>query len=695
MLNKKIKPVILIIFCMLLTSLFLAGCILPTEYLVEMRDGVHLATDVFLPKGNNDPHGAILMRTPYNKDPMGIVGMTWAGQGWPTIIQDMRGRFGSEGIDTVFRNAHTDGPDTLDWIADQSWSNGKIATYGGSALGINQYYMAGANPPNLACQFIQVATPNMYKHVAYQGGQFREAMTERWLAGQGSLHVLPELYEHENYSLEFWTNVSLEDNWSDVNVPAIHIGGWYDCMAQGTVDGFMGYQYLGGSGAQGNSKLIMGPWTHGGDTGELVYPENSKDTFSSDMFWDMVEQFTMDGPDDYDSWPTVSYYVLGDVDDINAPGKEWRYADDWPISYTEAEWYFHENGALSTNTPVAYDPITYTYDPIDPVPTVGGQNLNIARGAYDQTSVEGRDDVLLFTSPVLNDPYEATGPIKARLYVSSDCIDTDFTVKLCDVYPDGRSIIITDSILRMRNRNGFDHWEFMNPGEIYEIEVEIWDTSYVWNAGHQIRVAVSSSNYPRFKANPNTGEPMGINTTYNVAENTLYFDSSHQSCLILPEIAQPLPNNPPQTPEKISGLKLGRAGSKNSFIVKTSDVEKDMIYYLFDWDDSTSSGWVGPFESDETAKVSHIWNEKGTYNIRVKARDSSGAMSDWSDSVTMRLPLEKKLSKTRLTSYIEKQIERFPNSEKIFSLSVFADLFDIELKNLDYLNTQINLVYLW
>ena len=685
--NKKTKPVILIIICMLLTSTFLAGCILPTEYMVEMRDGIHLATDVHLPKGQNDPHGTILIRTPYNKDPMGIIGINWAGQGWPTIIQDMRGRYGSEGIDTVFRNGHTDGPDTLEWIASQDWSNGKIATWGGSALGINQYFMAGANPPNLACQFIQVATPNLYKHVAYQGGQFRKAMTEGWLTGQGSLHALPELYAHENYTLEFWTNVSLEDNWSDVNVPAIHIGGWYDCMAQGIVDGFMGYQYLGGLGAQGNSKLIMGPWTHGGHTGELVYPENSKDTFSSDMFWDMVEQFTMDGPNDYDSWPTVSYYVLGDVDNIDAPGKEWRYADEWPISHTETEWYFHESGVLSTDAPGSNDPITYMYDPTDPVPTVGGQNLNIAAGAFDQTSVESRDDVILFTSPVFDEPYEATGPVKARLFVSSDCLDTDFTVKLCDVYPDGRSIIITDGILRMRNRNGFDHWEFMAPGEVYEIEVDLWSTSYVWDTGHKIRVAVSSSNYPRFKANPNTEDPIAANTTYNVAENSLYFDLSHQSCIILPEIAQPLPNNPPQIPEKISGFKFGRAGVENSFIVKSSDVEGDMIYYLFDWDDGTSSGWVGPFKSDEKAKISHIWNEKGTYNIQVKARDDSGAKSEWSESVVIKMLMEKKLSKTRLTSYIEKQIEHFPNSEKIFFFSVFADLFDIELKNLDYIDT--------
>ena len=688
--NKKTKPLVVVMICMLLTSLFLAGCILPTKYMVEMRDGVHLATDVYLPRGQSSPHGAILIRTPYNKNPLGLIGMTWARQGWPTIIQDMRGRYASEGIDTVFRNAHTDGPDTLEWIADQDWSNGKIATYGGSALGINQYYMAGANPPNLACQFIQVATPNIYKDVMYPGGQFRKNMVEMWLEGQGSTYVLPELFEHENYTLDFWTNVSLEDNWQDVNVPAIHIGGWYDCMAQGTVDGFMGYQYDGGSGAQGNSKLIMGVWTHGGGTGELVYPENIKDTFSSDMFWDMVDQYTMDGPNDFDDWHAVSYYVCGDVDDIDAPGKEWRYADDWPLPHAEAEWYFHENGELSTGTPGNYDPLTYFYDPTDPVPTVGGQNLFSINGKppgpCDQSSIENRDDVLVFTSPVLDDPYEATGYVKARLFVSSDCPDTDFTVKLSDVYPDGRSMLIADGILRMRNRDGVDHWEFMTPGEIYEIEVDLWSTSYVWNTGHKIRVAISSSNYPRFNANPNTDDPMAANTTYNVAENTLYFDSSHQSCLILPEIAQPLPNNPPRTPEKISGLKLGRAGAENSFMVRTSDVEKDMIYYLFDWGDGTSSGWVGLFESDETAKVSHIWNEKGTYNIRVKAKDSSGAQSEWSDSVEIRLPLEKKLSKTKLTSYIEKQIEHFPNSERTFFLSVFAELLDIKVADIVALN---------
>jgi len=511
-------------------------------YMVEMRDGVKLATDVYRPILRFRPHGTILLRTPYNKDNLAIIGFLLSLFGWPTVIQDMRGRFASEGNDTVFQNAHTDGPDTLSWIANQSWSNGKIATIGPSALGITQYFMAGANPAYLACQYIQVATPNLHKHAIFQGGQLRKSLILGWLEGQNSTYVLEEIFDHENYSLDFWTNVSLEDNWQDINVPAIHIGGWYDIFLQGTIDGYLGYQHLGGPGAAGRSKLIMGPWTHSGSItrrqGELIYPKNSLDTFSLKMFRDMIRQFTMDGPDNYEKWPTVSYYVMGDVDDIEAPGNEWRYADDWPIPYNETNWYFHENGELSTAFPDDYDSLNYSYDPMNPVPTIGGQNLNIRAGPFDQSSIEERDDVLVFTSQVLEEPYEATGPIKALLYVSSDCPDTDFTVKLTDLYPDGRSMLITDGILRMRNRNGTDHWELMESGKIYGVEIDLWSTSYIWNTGHRIRVAISSSNYPRFLNNPNTEDGMYKNTTYNIAHNTLYLDSDHPSCIILPIIEE-------------------------------------------------------------------------------------------------------------------------------------------------------------
>lgn len=537
---KKIFVILSVII--LISIVFTTGCIKKSTVMIPMEDGVKLATDVYVPQGNVQPHGSILIRTPYNKNLLYLIGNAWAQDGWPTVVQDMRGRYASEGEDTVFRNAHTDGPATLEWMGNQTWSNGKIATFGGSALGICQYFMAGANPPELACQYIQVATPNLYKHAVYQGGQFRHQLIYIWLQRQGSLHVLTDLYEQENYSLEFWTNVSLEDNWQDINVPAIHIGGWYDCFTQGTIDGFIGYQYQGGTGAQGKSKLIMGPWTHGGAKstiqGQLQYPENCKDTFSEDLWWEMVNQYTMNKSGSYDEWPSVYYYVMGDVDNLSAPGNEWRSADDWPIQYNETNWYLHENGILSTDNPSNYDSLTYTYDPNNPVPTLGGQNLNTPPGPYDQSPIENRSDVLVFTSEELAGSYEATGPIKAKLYVSSNCPDTDFTVKLSDVYPDGRSMLITDGILRMRNRNGTDHWEFMESGEIYDIEVNLWSSSYIWNKGHKIRVAVSSSNYPRFLNNPNTKDPIAKNSTYNIAENTIFIDNEHPSCIILPEIDQ-------------------------------------------------------------------------------------------------------------------------------------------------------------
>ncbi len=529
--------------CVLLLFVVLAGCVTTNHIMVPMHDGVHLATDVYV-KQQNLQHGSILIRTPYNKGtlPTILLGTNLAQNGWPTIIQDTRGRFASEGTDTVFRTDRTDGPDTLAWIANQTWSNKKVATWGGSALGITQYMAAGANPPQLACQYIQVATPDLYKHAMYPGGEFRKILVEGWLNGQGSTYILPELWAHENYTMDYWTNVSLEDKWEQVNVPAIHIGGWYDIFTQGTIDGFLGYQHKGGPGAQGKSKLILGPWTHGGAgitaQGELTYPTNSIDNFSQALFWQMVDEYTMDGPADFDSWPAVTYYVMGDVTEPNASGNEWRYANDWPLPSVERAWYLQPDGSLQTTAPTQEEQFTFEYDPTNPVPTLGGGNLNIPAGPYDQRSVENRSDVLLFTSPPLEQPYEATGAITARLFVSSDCPDTDFTVKLTDVYPDGRSMLITDGILRMRNRNGCDHWELMEPGTIYPVDVDLWSTSYVWNTGHQIRVGISSSNYPRCLNNPNTAEGIYQNTTSSVAQNTVYVDSIHSSCLLLPEIPQ-------------------------------------------------------------------------------------------------------------------------------------------------------------
>jgi putative CocE/NonD family hydrolase len=271
------------------------------------------------------------------------------------------------------------------------------------------------------------------------------------------------------------------------------------------------------------------------EQGELVYPINSLGFFGLRVFRKMINQVTMNNSMGYDNFPAVSYYVMGAVDEKGAPGNEWQYADSWPVPVTNRSWYFHSDGGLITS--VADEGVlTFLYDPSNPVPTVGGQNLNIWDGPYDQRMVEDRDDVLVFSSEVLDEPYEITGRVVARLFVSSDCVDTDFTVKLTDVYPDGRSMLITDGILRMRNRNGSDHWEFMNPGEIYDVKVEVGSTSYIWNTGHKIRVSVSSSNFPRFLNNPNTVDGIMQNESYVVANNVVFCNDMYPSSIIFPEI---------------------------------------------------------------------------------------------------------------------------------------------------------------
>jgi len=635
-------------------------------YLVQMRDGTALATDVYLPIIRQKPHGTIYLQTPYGKDDLFQLGVILALMGWPAVIQDIRGTHDSGGTFQGYRESQNDGPDTLSWIASHDWSNGKVASIGPSALGITQYFMAGANPPELACQGVMVATPDIHKYAAYQGGEFRKNLVEEWLEGINCSYLLQEIKDHENYTDETWINVTLDDNWQDVNVPAIHMGGWYDIFLQGTIDAYYGYQHLGGPGAKGKSKLIIGPWWHGGaisyKQGELTYPENSRRIIDLLLlFLEMANKYTMNKNTSFDKRPSVWYYTMGDVDVIDAPGNEWHYADDWPVPANNISWYFNNNGILSKNLPKANAPLTYVYDPTNPVPTIGGQNLDLPGGPFDQTSIEGRSDVLLFTSDILIEPYEATGPIKARLFVSSNCIDTDFTVKLSDVYPDGKSMLITDGILRMRNRNGTDHWEFMQPGAVYEVEVDMWSTSYIWNTGHRIRVVVSSSNYPRFLANPNTQDPIDKNTTYNLATNTLFIDSNHPSCIIFPEIEKGLPSNPPSKPIKPSGLRNIVKNLSFKYTSLTADPDYDNVYLLFDWGDDNSSGWIGPVSYGEKISAHHIWSENGTYEIRVKAKDVNGTQSLWSD------PLSVSVINLRQTIF-KRMLEPYPHLKRLFSL---------------------------
>jgi putative CocE/NonD family hydrolase len=225
---------------------------------------------------------------------------------------------------------------------------------------------------------------------------------------------------------------------------------------------------------------------------------------------------------------------MGDTEDKTAPGNRWRSAAAWPPPAKVTPFYFHADHTLDPKKPDGAGQLAYKYDPQNPVPTIGGQNLLITKGPMDQRPVESREDVLLFTTEPLSEPVEVTGRITAKLFIASDCPDTDFTVKLCDVYPDGKSMLVTDGIQRASLRNSYERRELLELGQVVEVNVDLWSTSLIFNRGHRIRIAVSSSNSPRFEPNANTGDPHPISGKTRTAANTVYVSDQYPSHVLLP-----------------------------------------------------------------------------------------------------------------------------------------------------------------
>jgi predicted acyl esterase len=505
-----------------------------------MSDGVKLATDVYLPDRGKPPYPTILIRTPYNKDGNRNTAANVGRLGYALVVQDMRGRFASEGDDAIiFGNdglggVHQDGHETIDWIAKQEWSNGKIVTYGASALGITQNMAAPGAPAALKGQVVSVAFSDYYHQAAYQGGVWRKELLEGWLKQTKMEEVnLPTFLEHSTYD-DFWKNLSAEAHAQRVDAPGVFVGGWYDIFLQGTINSFLTIQERGGPNARGKCFLVIAPTAHGNFKESVVYPDVAKAPVNAMAPMNIIAHWLNSPQADVEKLKPVHYYVMGDAEDTTAPGNYWRSADVWPPKANPTPFYLQADRSLSQRRPDGDTKQSYKYDPADPVPTRGGQNLLIDKGPMDQRPVESRPDVLLFTSAPLDAPVEVTGRIKATLFVSSDCPDTDFTVKLCDVYPDGRSLLVTDGVRRASLSKSFDKHELLVPGQTYEIEVDLWSTSLVFNKGHRIRVAVSSSNSPRFEPNPNTGDPHPVAGKTRVATNTLYLSQAHSSAITLP-----------------------------------------------------------------------------------------------------------------------------------------------------------------
>ena len=511
-----------------------------TTYLLAMSDGICLATDVYLPPGDG-PWPVILYRTTYGRTSDNVGAWpSWNSQGYACVTQDIRGCYDSEDIFRGYFDdgwgENQDGFETCEWIQAQDWCNGKICTLGGSARGISQNFLASSLPSGLVCQSIEVAASNLYTQSTFQGGAYRHELAEGWMAGRGpeSLQYLHEvILARPYYDDEFWPYLNPETRYHLINWPIVNRGGWYDCFQRGTINNFLLIQHNGQPNAEGKQRLIIGPYGHGSG-GEFSWPANcysAPAAYGNTTRW--FDYWVKGAENGVMDQPPVCYYVLGDVDHPEGPGNEWRFADDWPVPATEVPMYFHDAGLLSSTPPAAAEASnTYGYDPVDPVPTHGGANLSIANGPHDQNPQLSRSDVIVFTTPVLDSYVEITGTVLVRLYASSSAVDTDFTAKLCDVYPDGASMLVCDGIIRARHRNTQRYSEFMTPGTVYEFEIDLWDTCIVFNAGHRIRVAISSSNYPRFDANPNTGEPFNEHTHTVPATNTLYHDAAHPSHIL-------------------------------------------------------------------------------------------------------------------------------------------------------------------
>ena len=510
-------------------------------YMIPMRDNVRISTDVYIPNTIHKPLPVIFIRTPYGKSQLGLMVVGFAQKNYVVVLQDFRGFFGSEGDLTLpFITEQLDGQDSLVWIAEQEWCNGRIGTWGPSALGIAQYLMAPHAPDTLKCQFPMVATPDIFEAM-FRGGELRHELILPWLESNGFPEESLDALKENELLNGIWDQGRIIDNYSQIQAASLHLGGWYDIFTQDTINAFSGYQYEGGANASGNAKLIMGPWTHGGmfggPSGNITYLNQNLGIVlnAADA---LFEKWLRDNSTLWDMYPTIAFYLMSSyADNPELLANDWFQSDIWPLTTTNLDLYMHSNetlllGASSDNQ----GHLSYNYDPNDPVETIYGGNLALPAGTWDQQSVESRDDILVFTTPALTEKLTVVGQITTTLFIESNCSDTDFTVKLTDVYPDGRSMLITDTIIRARNRLGYDSWNLLEKREIYELTIPLDSTAYLFNEGHSLRVDISSSNFPRFETNPNTGDALWENSTTYVANNTIHLNSNYQSKISIPTI---------------------------------------------------------------------------------------------------------------------------------------------------------------
>src|ERR1017187_8849515 len=501
---------------------------------VSMRDGVKLVADIYQPE-TEGKFPVLLERTPYNRAGGAGSASAMAAHGYIVIIQDTRGRFDSQGEFYPFRYESQDGYDTVEWAAKLPYADGKVGMFGGSYAGATQMLAAMASPPHLVAIQPYVTASEYYDGWTYQSGALMQWFASSWSSGLAvdtlrrraagledpkswvtqlpvdsyRMLELPPVSALATYFRDwvaherdddYWRPWKISDHYGEMNIKALHSGGWHDIFLKGTIQNYAGMRRS--SPARADQRLLLGPWAHAdtspeGKIGDVTFGKSA-------------------------------------VLDSDATILRWY---DYALKGVRNE---YATGAPATKAPGSEEPEQYEYDPANPVPTIGGRlccgNNQLPPGPADQRPNEGRADVLVFSTPPLAKDVEATGWVKATLYASSSAVDTDFTALLADVEPSGYARFLTDGIVRARYRNSTERAEPIEPGKIYEYSINLWATINLFKAGHRIRLYVSSSNFPRFNRNLNTGEPIAGPTRSVKASQRIYHDAQHPSALVLPVI---------------------------------------------------------------------------------------------------------------------------------------------------------------
>jgi putative CocE/NonD family hydrolase len=560
------------------------GIVVDHNVAMKTRDGVTLHADIYRPAGDG-PFYVLLTRTPYDKSNNGDFGRMGALRGYMVVVQDVRGRYTSEGEWYPFKHEIEDGYDSVEWAATLPHSNGKIGMYSGSYVGATQVLAAISHPPHLAGICPVVTASNYHENWTYQGGAFAQWFNESWTSGlaqdtadrmikqdsnaligdsvlpltqypvfnikpiasgtQLTRELAPYFLDwlaHPEYD-GYWKQWSIEENYQNIQVPALTIAAWYDLFQAGSIRNYEGLKaHAGDDAARNGQHLVIAIGGHSGwsqKVGDVDFgPDAAFDENAITLDW--YDYLFLGKQNEFSGNKPVRIFVMGE--------NEWRDEEAWPLARAKQTSYFLHSGgkansatgdgSLSVRNPNREAADNYVYDPANPVPTVGGplccDPAHLPGGPRNQKEVEARSDVLVYSTPPLEQDTEVTGPITLDLFANSSAVDTDFTAKLVDVWPNGFAQNLTEGILRARYRESTSAATPLEPGKVYEFQIDVWSTSNVFLKGHKIRLEVSSSNFPRFDRNLNTGKSAADSGTFVKATNTILHDSAHPSALILP-----------------------------------------------------------------------------------------------------------------------------------------------------------------